>query len=272
MDKDMRFLYAVKSCSVDRDRGAHQLIRDTWGKDVGNADLRFFIGIGSGAIMADVFDEVGVLASDDYRGLPFKTRQIVNWALCHDYDYIFLTDTGSFVIPHHVAAYDFANYDYMGYWGLKPEPFYFEAGDSRCGGKPTVIPRCYPWASGGGYILSRKAMDLVAAETPKHWAEDCSVSQILAAGGILLEDRAKDGYNGYIVTWIHNENNSRPDAMERRRKWMEMKYIQAKSRCEREGCNGPSWDRKPVVRGAVLSRLQELEQTLEERRKARHGE
>jgi hypothetical protein len=242
----MKLLIAVKSCLRDRDRGAHRLIRDTWGKDVIGADLKFFMGNGAGTMLANDIDEFHVEAPDDYAGLPQKTQEIARRA--QDYDFVFLCDTGSFVIPHHLQAFDFKDSDYIGYWGLKPEPIRFNEGNRARGCRPVIIPKCYPWASGGGYILSKKAAEIVASSKPVVWAEDCSVGQVLAAQGIFLDDRAKEGFKGYVVEWIHDEKNDAPDAMDRRRMWMTAQYEMAKRCCETGGCNSPLWDRRPQSR------------------------
>lgn len=241
----MRLLIAVKSCEIDYMKCAHHLIRNTWGKDVG-ADLKFFMGYGKGNILGLNTDEKFVMVGDSYKDLPKKTREIVRYALNHNYDYIFLCDTGSFV-THHVTSYDFDRFDYLGYWGLKKDRFFFEAGNVRRGCPTMAVEKCFPWASGGGYYLSRKAMEIVANNEPFFWAEDCWVGNVLGRNGILLEDRAHDGYIPYIVRWIHNENNDLPDAMDRRRIWMTKQYEEAKMKCA-EGCDGPLWERHPQMR------------------------
>jgi hypothetical protein len=211
----MSLLIAVKSCGVDHARGAHDLLREMWGHEVKDADLLFFTGR---AGIADS-DEIIVDAPDDYPGLPFKTQEIAKYARKQNYDYAFLTDTGSFVVFHHLKSYDYYTADYMGYWGLDETPFPYTAQNRERHCIQVHIPKCYPWASGGGYFLSKRAIDIVADAFPVVWAEDLNVAQVLAPHGIFLTDRSKAGYKGYIVDWIHNENNS--GGLERRRMWME---------------------------------------------------
>ncbi len=208
-----KLLVAVKSCVYDLKRGAHSLVREMWGRQIKDADVRFFTA-GQGQ---PEHDEVIVDAPDDYPNLPYKTREIVRWALKGDYEHIFLCDTGSFVFVHHLENYDYSA-DYIGYWGLKMEPFDYVAQNKIRHCQTVRIQRCYPWASGGGYFLSRKAMEIVAAQQPIVWAEDLNVGQALAAQGIFLTDRSHAGFKGHIVNWIHNEDNT--NNLDKRRLWM----------------------------------------------------
>jgi hypothetical protein len=258
----MRFLFAVKSCEYDRQRGAHDLIRATWGRDI---DVRFFLG-GGRAMAAD---EELVLAPDDYPGLPWKTREIARWAVREHYDFVFLCDTGSFVIPQHLATCGFEWYDYSGYWCMRPGSFPYTA-RSKNPDCPTVeIPVCYPWASGGGYILSRKALEIVASSTPMVWAEDMFVGQALAARGVLLHDMAPEGYKEYVVDWIHDEDNT--GSLHSRSIWMQAKYEEAKFRCLNEGC--AEWKRnlieRFVLRDDFLGTRAEHERILRQRQEQR---
>jgi len=288
----MSLLVAVKSCEFDRDRGAHSLIRETWGKDVVEGDLKFFTARPGQQLIATADpDEVIVNAPDDYAGLPYKTREIVRYALANDYEHAFLCDTGSFVIPHHLMRCGFENFDYLGYWAMKLRTFAYVAQNSDRGCPTITIPICYPWASGGGYSLSRKAMKFVAESEPFVWAEDLWVGQVMGQNRIKIEDKSRDGFKGFVVDWIHLEDNYKSDAMEFRRKWMQDRYERCKKLCTIEGCASPLWDeykitherldpddieanlearrlrRKPVVIDPA-----EAERIIEERRRARgHG-
>ena len=210
-----KLLIAVKSCHEDRARGAHDLLREMWGNEVRNADLLFFTGRSG---LADP-DERIVTAPDDYKSLPYKTREIARYATNNGYDHTFFTDTGSFVFVHHLLRYDYQSSDYIGYWGMALKPFDYKAENRTRGCKMVRFTKCYPWASGGGYFLSRKALGIVAGGEPPVWAEDLGVGQMLAAHNIFLDDRSKIGYKGYVVDWICNENNG--GNLDARRAWMQ---------------------------------------------------
>lgn len=179
----MRLLVAVKSCEFDRQRGAHQAVRETWGSLLPeNATLRFFIGIDPlrflDAPMTCEEDEIYLACPDDYQSLPYKTKAICEWVGKQDFDYVYLCDTDTFVVPKLLLEAGFEGYDYAGkITRTLGVPFTYVATDRE--GKKWPIPRCYGWASGGiGYFLSKAAAELVAKEEPTSWAEDLWIGQV----------------------------------------------------------------------------------------------
>ena len=177
----MKLLIAVKSCQHHRERGDHQVIRDTWGKDVTGADLRFFVGLTGPTIAAPYDDEEVVDCKDDYDSLPYKTREILRWSLSegYDYDYTFLCDTDTYVIPDKLMKSGFEQFDYAG-MNSRPatETFSYNALDRWK--KDHYIEKCWPWMSGGfGYFVSKKAARIIVEHEPNIWAEDLWVGQVL---------------------------------------------------------------------------------------------
>lgn len=171
----MRTLIAVKSCWSDMKQGCHDTILKTWGKQVD--DLRFFIGLPYDGLSLEKIAHLDV--ADDYDSLPQKTRKILQWSLGRDYDYTFLCDVDTFLIPYKLFQTKFQNYDYSGRIGSEHTlgvPFRYKDGRGQ------IRPKCYTWASGGfGYFLSRKAAEYVvkAVIDPKEWAEDVHVGDVL---------------------------------------------------------------------------------------------
>ena len=158
----LRILIAVKSCARDAENGFNQTIRETWGKDVRGADLRFFLGQGA---VARKEDEVLLDCPDDYRSLPYKTKAICKWAWYASYDFVFLCDSDTFVMPERLLASGFWNYDYVGHFnGPGAEP-------------NAVYGQLHAWAAGGsGYWLSREAMGMVMLGNPQK--SICPVSEV----------------------------------------------------------------------------------------------
>lgn len=181
----MRLLVAVKSCRADMVRGDHQVIRDTWGKDIVGADLRFFVGAGE----TSGEDEVNLGCPDEYHALPYKTRAILKWSVLQGYDMNFLCDTDTYVIPRLLMKVGFEDYDYFGMNGRKlGVTFPYSARDRN--GVEHFIPHCWPWASGGfGYFLSKKAAEFVISREPDTWAEDLWVGSIM--GPLYNEGKIK---------------------------------------------------------------------------------
>lgn len=226
-----KLLIAVKSCWYDKGRGAHDLIRETWAQDVPpDCDLKFFMGDDGHTFYQCEEDEQYLpYCDDDYVSLPQKTREIARWGVYYDYDFIFLCDSGSLLILHHFMNYGFERFDYVGYCGLPKGPFTYRVPETDM-----IINPCYPWASGGGYFLSRKAMEVVANSEPITTAEDLSVGLVLSKAGIFLEDRMTRGYKGYIVDWIEGEDNT--GDLTARRQWMTSEYKRIKEVCEKGEC------------------------------------
>lgn len=243
-----KLLIAIKSCWRDKNLDYHDVIRETWGKDLSpEVKLQFFVG-GSGDKSNNLQkDEVSLNCGDSYAELPQKTKKIMAWSLALDwrhqspaYDYTFLCDTGSFVIPHHLMNCGFENYDYMGFWGggsHKSFPYRLEDAERGC--PVQLVQKCWPWAAGGGYFLSRKAMEIVANTKLKYWAEDLQTGQTMAENGIHFEDRPRR-FKGYVVDWVGGDHNCSANC---RRQWMTERYEEAKRICEMAGCDSPIWDK-----------------------------
>jgi len=101
----------------------------------GTPEVHFFTG-----------HELGV--HDSYDALPHKTRAICKWAIEHGHPWAFLCDTDTYVHVPRLLALPLT--DYMGY--------HLEGKD---------------YASGGaGYILSHKAMKIVAGADPDGFANE----------------------------------------------------------------------------------------------------
>jgi hypothetical protein len=173
-------LICVKSCRRDRALGYHQAIRDTWGRGL---DVRFFMGlpaeerntVNGPEVNAD---EIILDCKDDYESLPWKTKAILAWFLKTAYDFGFMCDNDTFILPDNLTRTDFQRYDYSGRFGEHPAiGTLFPYTD----GRGNHYPNCAPWASGGiGYFLSRRAAGYILLCDPYTWAEDMFVGQCLS--------------------------------------------------------------------------------------------
>ena len=154
-----------------------EAVRNTWAKYMPphtNADLKFFYGRGSDR--TPLADEVFLDVPDDYISLPKKVQAIFQYAVEHDYDYVFKGDDDTFIYVDRLLGSDYQDYDYLGF----------------C----TDDPACHEsvrYASGGsGYWLSRKAFTVVANfGPPTDWAEDRWVGKILRSHGIKVQRDAR---------------------------------------------------------------------------------
>lgn len=204
----MRLLIGIKSCARDMENGFNQLVRDTWGGGVRGADLLFFSG---STPVKPRPDEVVLDCPDDYMSLPRKTLAILGWTTERDYDFAFLCDTDTYVIPERLLSSGFEGYDITGLFNGKvgePRATEGDAGPWKPSDQPNGATRYWAWISGGnGYWLSRRAMGVILADGFRSgdWAEDRSVGQAL--GPFLQRGELKAlNHEGY---GFHYDDNSR---------------------------------------------------------------
>ena len=190
----MDMMVAVKSCLEQDLAGYHEPIITTWGKQLPRGvSLEFFTG---GAkfqtrFCADAWAINSLVCPDDYDGLPQKTRAILRYFLGNNYERILLVDTDTYV-DHRLFNWSLDEGDYVGKIDRPVGETFPYMSVKRDGGRE-YHPEVYPWASGGfGYILSRKAAEIVVATEPMSWAEDFYVGQALGpyskAGEIKVFD------------------------------------------------------------------------------------
>jgi hypothetical protein len=189
-----RVLIATLSCVAHAMNGYHQVMRDTWLKDVDLFYMQhlFFIGNGrhtgedetllwkswdeSGVYKQKVVsdpdlsncdlqnDEVILDVSDSYTHVGYKLRGACQWALKNGYDYIFQTIIDTFVFPDRLLASGFEQYDYVG-----------SANNER-----TAL------GGGAGFWLSSKAMRALINEPVTNWAYDGWCGEVMRKKGIKL--------------------------------------------------------------------------------------
>lgn len=219
----MKTLIAVESCA--RDLHSHDVIRETWGRDVVGADLRFFVGAGNGALKPD---EVRLNAPDDYDGLTLKTKALAQWAVQNGYDAIFKMDTDTFIVPARLLACGFERYDYVG----KVCPGGAKFNGSKVSGfldwRNVVVPEVWPYMSGLGYWLSRRAAELVVNMPIVHWAEDLCVGQVLGPhiSDGKLTTFVPERYEGYCV-WHGGDDVKKTSNLDR---WLRFSYARGEPR------------------------------------------
>lgn len=114
-----KLLVAVKSCRRDYRLGAHEVIRGTWGNMLrGRCDVRFFVG--KSEDQRDHVnlksDEVLLGSGDDFMALPWKVKDICQWAVGKIYNHILLVDNDTYVIPGAMLHSQYSQYDYMGFF------------------------------------------------------------------------------------------------------------------------------------------------------------
>ena len=207
----MRTLIAIQSYAGDAANGNHDLIRETWGKDFGAADVKFFIGR-RGSEFISKADEVLVDFQrtrtcrhewwESYKDCcqdfwQVQARDILRWSIKNGYDYTFLCSTDTYLIPKKLMSSGFQAFDYSGHFVPDALPI---------GLKSTYEVHkhfLYPWAEiGCGMFLSKKASETVLKAPGDFWYTDVHIGQILGAGtesGQILSARLENFAN--MISW-----------------------------------------------------------------------
>lgn len=152
----MKILVAVKSYQDMWKRGAHEKIRESWGRFC-LADVRFFLG--GLPVRPLKNDEIHLEVPDVYSGLSAKGNAIFRWAVDQCYDYVVLVDTDTFINPVELAKLPWGEFDYAG----QMLPFH---------------KRGFMFG-GCGIAVSRDAMNIVLNNEITHPMDDVNIGNIL---------------------------------------------------------------------------------------------
>ena len=131
---------------------------------------KFFYGVTQPLRSRIDDDEIFLAVPDDYPSLPLKTRAIVRYAIARDYQFMVKMDDDTWINPPLLEGSGYDQYDYV---GMRCDPH---------DGWPA------PYAAGGFYWLSRKAMEIVSEMDIHDSVEDRGVGNVLLANDIRLVD------------------------------------------------------------------------------------
>lgn len=184
----MKYLVAIQSCWAHRDR--HQVMRDTWLKDLPpEVDYQFFLGRPLKNLEPIRFDkdETCLLeAPDDYDNLSVKTKLMCGYAHALYYDYMFKCDTDTLVNVRNLMYFEFAlmRRVYLGGENEDDTPANLQPAYNLNDGI-SYPPRTQFCSGGAGYWLDKQCLQLVAeyASIPTA-AEDVYVAKILRDANI----------------------------------------------------------------------------------------
>lgn len=127
----------------------------------------------------EVFDGNRLGVRDDYQSLPMKTQALFRWAVAEGYDRLVKIDDDTFV---NIARFSIPDVDYGGQ--LTPPS---DEGSGRAGARHVAAgTHPYPYAGGGAYVVSRRAMEILSVAPINDWAEDRWVGNTLARAGVPL--------------------------------------------------------------------------------------
>lgn len=126
-----------------------------------------------------VFDGRRLGVRDDYAALPQKTQALCRWGVANNVDRLVKIDDDTYVNMRHFILPE------VDYGGQLTPPS--DEGSGRAGARSAPAgTHPYPYAGGGAYVLSLRAMQILANATITDWAEDRWVGNTLARHGIQL--------------------------------------------------------------------------------------
>lgn len=110
--------------------------------------------------------------------------RMARWALDHNYTHLFRVDTDAYVYVERLLKSGFEKHDYTGY----------------CIDYPKHIDWAR-YASGAGFVLSQRALEIVANNEPDHTADDLWTGKILFSKGIRChrETRYLCGFEPHFI-------------------------------------------------------------------------
>ncbi len=122
---------------------------------------------------------------DGYKDLSSKFRSICRWALDAGFDWLLRIDDDAYCyVDRLIRDPEYTKYDYSGYTIPYPEHLAFAA-----------------YASGAGFLLSSRAIRIVADSLPEHPADDLWTGRALYCAGIRCrrDTRFLTGFDAHFV-------------------------------------------------------------------------
>jgi hypothetical protein len=191
-----RILIAILACEKYEYRA--DSVRESWLPLVPE-DYRVVFVYGRPGEAAELQgDRLYLDCPEAYEMLPRKVHALLEYALSHfEFDYLFKTDDDTYIDFQRFINLDLHSADYVGQFHVMPDPVP-EAGKTwhygKCNDKAYEVPYERPfvcaYATGGGYFLSRRAVEIAAGRTAgtkhEHLYEDVMIGEALTGEPQLM--------------------------------------------------------------------------------------
>lgn len=169
MKNKQRLLIGIYTCPKFSDRV--QGVRDTWLKLIpDNVRVLFVFGRPNQKALIEG-DCLYLDCPEAYEKLPEKTLAFLKYCSTNlEFDYIFKTDDDTYIDMEKFVSFDTKEGDYIGQFTNPPQGKFNRTWHfGKCTDKSLEVPDesefICPWATGGGYFLSPKAVDLAIERT-----------------------------------------------------------------------------------------------------------
>lgn len=174
--KNDRIIIGVLTCPKNHHRADG--IRETWLKLVPDYVRVLFVFARPGRNHSLEGNELYLNCPEAYEKLPEKAHLFYEFcAKNFDFDYIFKTDDDSYIEMNKFLSFDKQGGDYIGrFQGMEDSAVTRTWHYGKCTDKTYEIPYegeyVCDWARGGGYFLSRKAVDVLLPRTAVSFSKE----------------------------------------------------------------------------------------------------
>ena len=162
-DSGGRLLVAILSC--DKHEVRANGVRASWLRLAPVTWQVLFVHGRPGVAAGIEGDRLYLDCPEAYEHLPRKVAALVTFAKEHlDFEHLFKTDDDTYLDLERFIAFDRTGIDYAGQFreqpvGLAGKTWHYGKCDDPAFEVPYEKPFVCPWATGGGYFLSRRAVD-----------------------------------------------------------------------------------------------------------------
>lgn len=183
-------LIGILTC--DKYKGRADGIRNSWLKLVPSNYQVLFIQGRPGQPEGVEGDCLYLDCPESYELLPRKVHAFLAYAIRHfDFDYLFKTDDDTYLDLERFIAFDRQDADYIGQFREHPvaelgKTWHYGKCTDKAYEVPYQRPFVCPWATGGGYFLSRAAAVAAASRTAETFAD--SLFEDMMVGEALTQD------------------------------------------------------------------------------------
>jgi hypothetical protein len=185
-----KLLIAILSCDKHQVRADGQ--RETWLRLLPEGCRALFVHGRPGQPPGIEGDRLYVDCPEAYEHLPEKVHRLLVYARDQlDFEYLFKTDDDTYLDLQRFLAFDREGADYIGRFReteLKEigKAWHFGKCTDKSYEVPYARPFVCPWATGGGYFLSRRAVERAAQRTESTYA--LNLYEDVMVGEALTED------------------------------------------------------------------------------------
>ncbi|MFQ6538464.1 MULTISPECIES: hypothetical protein [Aphanothece] len=187
--QSQRIIIGVLTCN--KHAGRANGVRVTWARQLPETYRLLFLFGRPGQPPQMVGDQLFLDCPEAYEALPQKVHAFLQY--CHehfDFDYIFKTDDDTFLDLERFIGFDKQGGDYIGQFlslenvnSAIARTWHYGKCEDKTFEKPYQRQFLCPWATGGGYFLSRKAAQRAVSRTKanhlEHIFEDLMIGEAL---------------------------------------------------------------------------------------------